>query len=211
MWEKNTIGWCWSRTAKHVVVSLTVLYVPGGARRGGGLVVVSRSRWRRIYPTQAKRHKHWWWKEISLPNHDLVKSLPIGYWHECGVVVACMGPRLDSEQQDYLWCVDKIVTLCLTVWWPELYFKMGIGRPGSGLGPSPMASRPILGVMGRPIFSRCYGLMAHWILWVDPNIFFIILNHEYYQHFLEKIRFKIKTYHNNILRLLAMHQIKYVY
>ena len=89
--------------------------------------------------------------------------------------------------------------------------KGAAGRSGPGLGPGPMALRPILGVMGRPIFSRCYGLMAHWILWVDPNIFFIILNHEYYQHFLEKIRFKIKTYHNNILRLLAMHQIKYVY
>ena len=84
--------------------------------------------------------------------------------------------------------------------------KMGMGRPGPGLGPGPMASRPILGVMGRPIspwwpigyYGRTQIFFYNpkpWILWT----------------LLEKIRFKINIYHNNMLRLLAMHQIKHIY
>ena len=43
--------------------------------------------------------------------------------------------------------------------------NMGMGRPG------PMASRPILGAMGRPISLDAMASMAHWVVWVDPNIF----------------------------------------
>ena len=35
---------------------------------------------------------------------------------------------------------------------------MGMGRPGPDLGPGPVALRPILELMGRPISPRCYGL-----------------------------------------------------
>ena len=61
--------------------------------------------------------------------------------------------------------------------------KMGMGRPGPGLGPGPMASRPILGVMGRPISPRCYGIDGPLGIMGRPKYFSIILNHEYYQHF----------------------------
>jgi len=57
---------------------------------------------------------------------------------------------------------------------------MAIGRP------NPKASRPILGVMGRPISYKCYGL-------IDPvdNIG----RPKYFSTHLEKIRQKIeKTY-----------------
>ena len=61
--------------------------------------------------------------------------------------------------------------------------KMGMGRPGPGLGPGPMALRPILEVMSRPIFPRWYGLEGSLGIMGRPKYFFIILNHEYYQHF----------------------------
>ena len=62
-------------------------------------------------------------------------------------------------------------------------FKMGMGRPGPGLVPGPMASRPILGVMRRSISPRCYGLDGPLGIMDRPKYFSIILNHEYYQHF----------------------------
>ena len=65
--------------------------------------------------------------------------------------------------------------------WQRL--KMGMGQPGPGLGPGPMASRPILGVMGRPISSRCYGLDGPLCIMGRPKYFSIILNYEYYEHF----------------------------
>ena len=37
---------------------------------------------------------------------------------------------------------------------------MGIERPGPGLGPGPVASRPILGDMGRPISPKDHGLIG---------------------------------------------------
>jgi len=61
--------------------------------------------------------------------------------------------------------------------------KMRMGRPGPGLEPGLMASRPILGVMGRPISPRCYGLDGPLDIMGRPKYFSIILNHEYYQHF----------------------------
>jgi len=61
--------------------------------------------------------------------------------------------------------------------------KMGMGRPGPGLGPGPMASRPIPGVMGRPISPRCYGLDGPLGIMGRPKYFSIILNQEYYEHF----------------------------
>jgi len=45
--------------------------------------------------------------------------------------------------------------------------------------------------------------MVHWVVWVDPNIFPMIIDHEYYQRF-EKIRYRIKKN----MRFLAMLQIK---
>ena len=64
-------------------------------------------------------------------------------------------------------------------WW----VKMRMGRPGPGLGPGPMASRPILRVMGRPISPRCYVFDGPLGIMGRPKYFFIILNHEYYEHF----------------------------
>jgi len=49
--------------------------------------------------------------------------------------------------------------------------RMRMGRPGLGLGTGPVASRPILGAMGRPISLDAMASMAHWVVWVDPNIF----------------------------------------
>ena len=61
--------------------------------------------------------------------------------------------------------------------------KMGMAQPGPSLGPGPMASRPILGVMGRLISPKCYGLDGPFGIMGRPKYFSIILNHEYYQHF----------------------------
>ena len=60
---------------------------------------------------------------------------------------------------------------------------MGMGRLGPGLGPGAMASRPILGVMGRPISLRCYDFDGPLGIMGRPKYFSIILNHEYYEHF----------------------------
>ena len=65
-----------------------------------------------------------------------------------------------------------------------MYFlKKGMGQPGPSLGPDPMASRPILRVMDRPISPICYGLDGPFGIMGRPKYFYIILNHEYYQHF----------------------------
>ena len=61
--------------------------------------------------------------------------------------------------------------------------NVGMGRSGPGLGPGPMASRPILGVMSRPISPRCYGLDGPLGIIGRPKYFFIIPNYEYYQYF----------------------------
>ena len=63
-------------------------------------------------------------------------------------------------------------------------FQDGNGPTRPVFGPGPMALRPILGVMGRPIFPRCYGLDGLLGIMGRPKyFFFIILNYEYYQHF----------------------------
>ena len=59
----------------------------------------------------------------------------------------------------------------------------GMGRPGPSFGPGPMASIPILGVMGRPISPSCYGLDGPLGIMGRPKYFSIILNYEYYEHF----------------------------
>ena len=61
--------------------------------------------------------------------------------------------------------------------------KMGMGRPGPGLASGSMTSRPILGVMGRPISPKYYGLDDPLGIMSRSKYFFITLNHEYYQHF----------------------------
>ena len=48
----------------------------------------------------------------------------------------------------------------------------GPTRPWPGLGPGPMASRPILGVMDRSIFSRCYGFDGPLGIMGRPKYFF---------------------------------------
>ena len=93
-----------------------------------------------------------------------------------------------------------------------MYFlKKGMGQPGPSLGPDPMASRPILRVMSRHISPRCYDFDGSLAIMGRLKYFSIIINHEYYEHFLKKIRFKINIYLNNMLRLLAIHQIKHIY
>ena len=49
--------------------------------------------------------------------------------------------------------------------------------------PRQNVSWPIIGVMGRPISPRCYGLNDPLGIMGRPKYFSIILNHEYYQHF----------------------------
>ena len=89
-----------------------------------------------------------------------------------------MNQRYITTSAIYSWCIISIARACV-----RLFFKMGMGRPGPVFGPGPMALRPILGVMGRPIFPRCYGLDGPLGIMGRPKYFFIILNHEYYQHF----------------------------
>ena len=56
-----------------------------------------------------------------------------------------------------------------------MYFlKKGMGQPGPSLGPDPMASRPILRVMGRPISPICYGLDGPFGIMGRPKYFSII-------------------------------------
>ena len=62
----------------------------------------------------------------------------------------------------------------------KFWVKMGMDRSGPGLGPGPMALRPILGVMGRLISPKCYGLDGPFGIMGRPKYFSIILNHEYY-------------------------------
>lgn len=52
-------------------------------------------------------------------------------------------------------------------------FRMGMGLPGPSLGPGLVASRSILGAMGRSILVKAYALGAQWVTWVDPNIFLL--------------------------------------
>jgi hypothetical protein len=42
--------------------------------------------------------------------------------------------------------------------WLQINLKIGLGRPGHGLGPGPVASRPVSGAMGRPIPRKPCGL-----------------------------------------------------
>ena len=58
---------------------------------------------------------------------------------------------------------------------------MGMGRPGSGLGPGLEANFRGHGSTYF-IFFRCYGFDGLLVIMGRPN-FFIILNHEYYQYF----------------------------
>jgi len=62
---------------------------------------------------------------------------------------------------------------------------MEMGRAGPSLGPGPMASMPIPGVMDRPISPKCYGFDGPLGIMSRPKYFSIILNHEYYEHFLK--------------------------
>ena len=48
--------------------------------------------------------------------------------------------------------------------------KMGMGRPGPGLGPGPMAPRSVCEAMGRPISSENYGLADPLGIWGRPKI-----------------------------------------
>ena len=80
--------------------------------------------------------------------------------------------------------IDQIFSFDLaggvyTRWWFTgsanllwLLVKMGMGRPGPSLGSGPMASSPILGVMGRPIFLKCYGLNGPLGIMGRPKYFF---------------------------------------
>ena len=54
----------------------------------------------------------------------------------------------------------------------KFWVKMGMDRSGPGLGPGPMALRPILGVMGRPIFPICYVLDRPLGIMGRPKYFF---------------------------------------
>ena len=53
-------------------------------------------------------------------------------------------------------------------------FQDGNGPTRPVFGPGPMALRPILGVMGRPIFPRCCGLDGPLDIMGRPKYFSII-------------------------------------
>jgi hypothetical protein len=55
---------------------------------------------------------------------------------------------------------------------------MRMGRPGPGLGPGPVASRPICKATGRPKFPEAFGLAGPMgTLGPTQKYFFLICNH----------------------------------
>ena len=64
----------------------------------------------------------------------------------CCIALACHISCLVATAASFL--------LLLEVSWLQSTFKMGMGRPGSGLGPGQMASRPVCEAMGQPNSSK---------------------------------------------------------